>query len=264
MKGLIFDIKRYALHDGPGIRQTIFFKGCALRCWWCHNPESQLMSPETTTREYSLDGMSFCEKENVGQLMTVDEVMDNIKREIVFFDESGGGVTFSGGEPLLQPQFLKELALECRQNNIHCALDTCGYAQPEIVDSIAGLVDLFLYDLKLIDDRQHRQYTGASNSVILENLRRLALNGREIIIRFPIIPGITDPKENVQKIIEYVRSLPSIRQIDLLPYHAIAGHKYQKLQVENKMIDTRPPSDERIQELKNIFEHNGFTVKIGG
>ena len=264
MKGLIFDIKRYALHDGPGIRQTIFFKGCALRCWWCHNPESQMMTPEKVTKEYSIDGASFCEEENVGRYMTVDEVMDEVKREIVFFDESGGGVTFSGGEPLLQPQFLKELALECRQNNIHCALDTCGYAQPEIMDSIAGLVDLFLYDLKFIDDQQHRQYTGASNSVILENLHRLASNGHEIIVRFPIIPGITDTQKNVSMIIEYVRSLWRIKQIDLLPYHAIAGHKYQRLKMQDKMIDTPPPSDQRMQDLKNIFVQNGFTVKIGG
>lgn len=264
MKGLIFDIKRYALHDGPGIRQTIFFKGCALRCWWCHNPESQTTTPEIIIKEYSLDGSSFCEEEDVGRYMTVDEVMDEIKREIVFFEESNGGVTFSGGEPLLQHQFLKELALACRQNNIHCTLDTCGYAQSRVMDSIAGLIDLFLYDLKFIDDDLHQQYTGASNSMILENLGRLANNGHDVTIRFPVIPGITDTAGNITMVIDYIHSLQLIKKIDLLPYHAIAGHKYRLLRKENKMTDTKSPSDARMQELKNIFEKHGFTVRIGG
>ncbi len=265
LKGMIFDIKRYALHDGPGIRQTVFFKGCPLRCWWCHNPESQSTKTEIITREIKLDGDSCYEDVPVGRLMTVDEVMAEVLKETVFYDESGGGVTFSGGEPLLQAEFLKALAAECRRNNIHTVLDTCGYANPETVDSVADLIDLFLFDIKLIDEERHREYAGVSNRIILANLRRLAANGKKIIVRFPIIPGITDTDENIAGLIGLLHSMSSIiNEVDLLPYHSIANHKYLQFEMENKMKDAQPPSDERMNILKEHFEQNGFSVKIGG
>lgn len=264
MKGMIFDIKRYALHDGPGIRQTVFFKGCSLRCRWCHNPESQSTKTEIMTRELKLDGYSYCEDVSVGRMMTVDEVMAEVMKETIFYDESGGGVTFSGGEPLLQAEFLKALAAECRRNGIHTVLDTCGYAAPQTVDSVADLIDLFLFDVKLIDEERHVEYAGVSNRVILENLRRLASNGHKMIIRLPIIPGTTDTDENIKGLIDFLHSVPSINEVDLLPYHSIANHKYRQLEMENKMKDVRTPTDERMNLLKGRFEQNGFSVKIGG
>lgn len=264
MTGLVFDIKRYALHDGPGIRQTVFFKGCSLRCWWCHNPESQLAKTETITKDLKLDGRTFCEDMSIGRMMTVDEVMAEVKRETIFYDESRGGVTFSGGEPLLQHEFLKALATECRKNNIHTALDTCGYGTAEVIDSVADLIDMFLFDLKLIDDEKHREYTGVSNRVILENLRRLATDGRNVIIRFPVIPGVTDTDENVTQVIEYLHTIPTVKEVDLIPYHTIAHHKYEKLEIENKMRDTQPPSDKAMSQLNERFVRSGFSVKIGG
>ncbi len=264
MRGLVFDIKRYALHDGPGIRQTVFFKGCSLRCWWCHNPESQSTSTETIRKEIRLDGQTFCEDSSVGRMMTVDEVMAEVKRETIFYDESDGGVTFSGGEPLLQNEFLRALAIECRKNRIHTTLDTCGYATAEVVDAVADLIDLFLFDLKLMDDEKHREYTGVSNRIILENLQRLARDGRKVIIRFPVIPNITDTDENISRLIEYLHSIPSIKEVDLLPYHSIAGGKYERLEMENKMRDAQPPTDQAMSQLKARFAQSGFIVKIGG
>ena len=149
---MIFDIKRFAVHDGPGIRCTVFLKGCLAHCWWCHNPESQLLEPEMTTKKQTLDGRSFVEKEIVGKIMSVGEVMTEIKKDTIYYDESGGGVTLSGGEPLMQAEFLSALVKSCRKEKIHTALDTSGYASTEILRSLIDLIDLYLFDIKIIND----------------------------------------------------------------------------------------------------------------
>ena len=263
--GTIFNIQRYAIHDGPGIRVTVFLKGCPLRCWWCHNPESQCKHIESVQHTTVLDDNSrIVEEGNIGNVMTVTDVMREIEKDRIFFDESGGGVTFSGGEPLMQPEFLKVLLKQCKEEELHTVLDTTGYASPEIFDAIFDDVDLFLYDLKLIDDALHRQYTGVSNVLILENLQQLSQQGKPLWIRFPVIPGITDTQKNILDILDCITNIQSIEQMHLLPYHRIGEGKYQRFRLENKMAGVVPPSKEQMQALKEQFEHHGLTVKIGG
>ncbi|MEW6234139.1 MAG: glycyl-radical enzyme activating protein [Candidatus Omnitrophota bacterium] len=253
--GHIFDIKRYAIYDGPGIRITIFLQGCPLKCWWCHNPEGIRAIPDSPA-----DAGDFKSR----RVMTVSELMREIEKEILFFDESDGGATFSGGEPLIQHRFLQAALRECRQRGIHTALDTSGYAPLEMMDSIAGDVDLFLFDLKLIDEKKHEFYTGVSNQPILSNLKRLADRGRNIVIRFPLIPGITDAEDNLSPLIAHILSLRRIQTIHILPYHQTAQHKYKRLRLENRMNGVSPPSPDLVEAVKIRFEKAGLQVHIGG
>lgn len=265
LTGIIFNIQRYAVHDGPGIRLIVFFKGCPLRCWWCHNPEGLQVDPEIVKKNIVLDDQAqLLEEEVVGKSMTVPEVMTEIEKDLLFFDESGGGVTFSGGEPLKQPEFLKTLLKSCKNQEIHTALDTSGYASPEVFQALIDTVDLFLYDLKIMDDLTHRKYTGVSNRMILENLRTLSQRGKPVFIRFPVIPNITDTRKNILDMLAFMADLKTIQQINLLPYHRIAAGKYEKLQKENKMVGVASPSKEHLKALKQEFEQHGFRTKIGG
>ena len=264
MKGIIFSFKRFSVHDGPGIRQTVFFKGCPLTCWWCHNPESQDIKTEKALRKNILDGIAYHQEETIGKLMTVPEVMDEITKDLIFYDESGGGVTFSGGEPLMQHHFLGEILDVCKQSGIHTAVDTTGFASSKVFRKIAAKADLFLYDLKHIDDEAHKKYTGVSNKPILENLKYLNENGKKVIVRFPVIPGINDTEENISAMKAFLKPLKNIREISLLPYHNIANHKYEKIKMDNKMAGIKPLQKQDVYGLKREFENEGFTVSIGG
>lgn len=265
MQGLIFDIKRFAVHDGPGIRTTVFFKGCPLSCWWCHNPESRRAFPEEITVEHPLNGKKIMSGETVGRLMTVAEVMDELEKEGVFMEESGGGVTFSGGEPLLQSAFLTALSRQCRKAGIHTSLDTTGYADREEVASVLPFTDLFLYDLKLMDDALHRKYTGVSNKKILENLIFLAGESAQIRIRFPLVPGINDAPGHLEAMAAFLENLPRpVSGIDILPYHALAGHKYEKFGMENRAGGIPEPSEEDAEQVRIFFEKAGFETGVGG
>jgi len=299
-KGIVFDIKKFSIHDGPGIRTTVFFKGCPLSCWWCHNPESQASEPElvfwesrcircgaclevcaqgaiswdgdvvSTDRERCTlcgDCVQVCyaeAREIAGQEMTVAQVMTEIERDIPFYDESDGGVTFSGGEPLLQQNFLLALLRACKEKEIHTALDTCGSAPWKTLDDIREHVDLFLYDLKLMDDAKHRKFAGVSNKLILANLQALSLRGHDIILRVPIIPGINNDNENIRQIGTFAAALPHLNQVDILPYHHAAVEKYRRLKKVYGLPETRPPSDERMAKIAQILEEFGLQVKIGG
>jgi len=264
-KGLIFDIKRYALHDGPGIRTTVFLKGCAANCWWCHNPESQALEIEKSIRINRFDQRLFEEEEIIGKEMSVDELMIEISKDLVFYDESGGGVTFSGGEPLMQPNFLREILMRCKETGLTTALDTTGHAPEDVFKSIIDFVDLFLYDIKFIDDRLHQKYAGVSNINILSNLRTLVNHKKSTILRLPVIPGITDQKKNIDEILQFVLNLNRGEiEIDLLPYHKIARHKYEKLNKEYLMGDTKVPSADAMIRLKKKLEVAGLKVTIGG
>ncbi len=192
MQGLIFDIKRFAIHDGPGIRTTIFFKGCPLECWWCHNPESRNPEQETVIREHKLNGEVFEIREVTGRRMSVSEVLREIEKERMFMDESGGGVTLSGGEPLMQPAFCLALLRECRSAGIHTTLDTTGCVSKKIMTEVMAFVDLFLYDLKHMQENIHKKYTGVGNKLILKNLKFLHESGKNIILRLPVVPGVND------------------------------------------------------------------------
>ena len=263
--GLIFDVKRFALHDGPGIRTTVFFKGCPASCWWCHNPESQHECEEKSVRKTILDGTAYEDPEILGKKFSSTELMTEILKDRIFYEESEGGVTFSGGEPLIQAAFLSELLDLCRQQDLHTAIDTTGYANTEILDSIMGKVDLFLYDIKFIDEKLHEKYTGISNRLILKNLNHLTASGCNVNLRFPVIPGITNTAENIGEIMRYISNLGHrIVGIDLLPYHRIAEHKYHKLQRENLMHDTPEPDSLMMDQIRQQFESLKIPVRIGG
>jgi len=300
--GIIFDIKRYAIHGGPEIRTTVFMKGCPLRCIWCQNPEGISPKPEIMYFEYLCirchtcvnacprgaisfdennvqhidrerrDGCGLCASlcppsalKLVGRRITVEELVREIERDIVLYDNSGGGVTFSGGEPLFQPEFLREVLKACKERYIHTALDTSGYAPREVLKSVMPYVDLFLYDIKLVDDRNHEKYTGVSNKIIKENLKFLVENGRakSIILRFPVIPGITDTEHNVRGWVRFLSELKGIEEIDLLPFHDVS-EKFRRLDREYKMEVHHAPSEEILRWIKEEFENIGLKVKMHG
>ncbi len=267
VKGIIFDLKKYAVHDGPGIRTTVFLKGCPLDCWWCHNPESRERHPQTVRRPVLQDanGRSFQEgEETIGWEVTVAEVLREIEKDVIFYDRSGGGVTFSGGEPLLQIDFLEALLQECKTRDLHTTVDTTGYASWETLERIVPLTDLFLYDLKLLDGKLHRKYTGVSNRLILQNLEKLVQAGAKIIVRVALIPGFTDSPENLLQIARYLKKFPAIRRIDLLPYNPIGEAKYPKFGMELRAGKHKMQSEEQLEALRQLVEQEGFAVRIGG
>lgn len=252
LSGTIYNIQKFALHDGPGIRTTVFFKGCSLSCWWCHNPESrssdiQQMNGKTIGKEY-----------------TVDALLEILLRDEVFYEQSGGGVTFSGGEPLNQPEFLSAILKKTKDHGIHTAVDTCGYASKETFEKILPFTDLFLYDLKLLDETDHFQYTSVSNTGILENLTFLLSKAVKTIIRIPLIPGITDTKHNLRNILEFLKPFSPSPEIHLLPYHRTANGKYEKLGLPNRLANIKQLSDAEIRIHQKLFESAGFKVSLGG
>jgi pyruvate formate lyase activating enzyme len=200
----------------------------------------------------------------IGREVTVAQVMAELARDVVFYDQSGGGVTFSGGEPLSQPEFLAALLQECGDRDIHTALDTSGCASFSVLSRICANVDLFLYDLKLIDDEKHRQYTGASNGLILKNLQELSQQGRQIVVRVPVIPGVNDDEKNIKSLGEFVASLPHPPQIDLLGYHKLGLEKYRRLRRAGNLPETQPPSAERMAELAATLRGFGLRVTTRG
>lgn len=250
MQGLIFDIKRYAVHDGPGIRTTIFFKGCPLSCWWCHNPESQDIKSQKIIKNSIINGVSIKQTENIGKVMTVDELMTEIRKDILFFDDSGGGVTFSGGEPLLQANFLLEVLKKCQNEDIHTCIDTSGFSSSQQIKQIIPYTDLFLFDIKHFDDNLHKKYTGVSNKQIFRNLDLLIQSKANIRIRFPLIPGINDCDENLANMKLFMKKHPEIIQLDILPYHNIANHKYKKIDKQYLLDNLKEPDNEYIQKIK--------------
>jgi pyruvate formate lyase activating enzyme len=265
--GIIFNIQRFAINDGPGIRTTVFFKGCPLRCWWCHNPESHKTLPEKIdgcNLRRGFDQSFTMQKDEIGKEVSVDELMNEIVKDKIFFEESVGGVTFSGGEPLMQPEFLIELLKECNSNGIYSAVDTSGYADTEIINQVAPYSDLFLYDLKMMNDEVHQKYTGVSNQLILKNLIELDQLGKKIIIRIPVVPDITDSDENLRAIRGFISYLNNLVEIDLLPYHRAGEGKYKKYGKENKMDKTESPDSKNLESIKQFFSELKCKVKIGG
>ncbi len=251
-KGVIFNIKKYALHDGPGIRTTIFFKGCALSCWWCHNPEGISQSLESSCGE-------------TGREVSVKQLIDEIIKDWIFYEESNGGITISGGEPLLQPEFLLRLVKKIRSvMDTSVTLDTSGFAPWETIELIKDEIDLFLYDIKILDDDLHKKYTGVSNKVILSNFKKLDKEGKNLVIRFPIIPGLTDTPSNIDQMRTWMQTLSKTSEIHLLPYHKIAESKYHKLKLDYKLENLEAPTAKHMDELRKKFEDIGFLVNIGG
>lgn len=298
-KAKIFNIQKFCIHDGPGIRTTVFFKGCPLRCLWCHNPESHsfysevLYSPEKCIKcgqcirncnheaitlvgdiisqdshkcvlcENCIDQCVGNAREISGQEYTVKELLFEIEKDIPFYEQSGGGVTFSGGEVLCQIDFATELARACQRRGISVVIDTCGFVPFNHFEKIFPYVDLFLYDLKLMDSSLHLEYTGQDNRLILENLQKLASQGANINIRIPLIEGLNTDDNNLKTIVNFIRGI-RISMINLLPYHALGSNKYDKLKKEYRSELLSPPTDQRLIEIRQLFEKNGLKAKIGG
>ena len=266
-KGTIFDIMKYAIHDGPGIRTTVFFKGCPLTCWWCQNPESQQLEPEKikglARRRYS--HQFFGKDEGViGEVVTVDQVMAEVLKDSIFYESSGGGLTISGGEPLIQPDFLLALLKASRKKGIHTALDTSGYAPWAIFKKILHYVDLFLYDLKIMDDKLHEEYTGVSNRLVLQNLQRLLQNKAAVVIRMPVITGMTDGINNIRAIGDFLKRHKGVEELHLLPYNSLCRDKYQKINRDYAFANLEPPSELALTKIMREFENFGLNVKIRG
>jgi len=297
--GTVFNIQRYSIHDGPGIRTTVFLKGCPLNCWWCENPESQLSGQEmifwgdrcigceacslncplgaiqmknkkplTDKNKCNLCGecSRICPTqawEMIGKKLTTEEVIKEIEKDLVFYEESGGGVTFSGGEPLEQSEFLEGLLNYCQEKKIHTAVDTSGYISWGILNKIHSKVDLFLYDLKIMDNKRHKKYTGVSHEIILKNLMKLSSVHNNIFVRFPVIPGINDDYQNIRETGEFLSSL-KIAQVNLLPYHYIGIDKYRRLGMTYKLADIQPSSEEKLSEISVILRKFNLNIKLRG
>ena len=266
MNGIIFDIKKFALHDGPGIRTTVFLKGCPLDCWCCHNPESIRELPEEITINSLSSANKICEQESelFGKEYSIKELFIEIKKDRLFYDESGGGVTFSGGEPLIQNEFLAGILSECNTAGINTAVDTSGYAGRKYFSSIYNLTDIFLFDLKILDDELHRKFTGVSNKIILDNLRFLTEKGDKVIVRIPLIPGVTDTEENLSGLSDFLINLDNIRKIDLLPYNEVAESKYRRFNKPSRLGILKTQNEDKLNEIKNYFGDARFEVSVRG
>ncbi len=264
-KGLIFDIRRYAVHDGPGIRTAVFFKGCPMRCAWCHNPEGISTRPQKMTRDRMINGRKKQVEETVGEWMAPREVIDLLMKDYVFYEESGGGVTFTGGEPLARPDFLMDLLKLSKKHGLHTALDTSGYAPADVFLQVAGQADMLLFDLKTTDNAKHLSYTGVDAGMILHNLLSLREDGPELIVRVPVIPGFNDQISEMEPLRDTLLQVNAhVQRVDLLPYHKWGRHKYEALQM--KAPGELPPVDEQIAlpEIMKVFSDAGFSVKKGG
>jgi pyruvate formate lyase activating enzyme len=300
--GFIFDIKHFAIHDGPGIRTTVFLKGCPLHCLWCHNPEGIDFSPELMVRSSRcsscyecvlvcprkaiakgangspvvvdrskcdlcgkcVEACSYEALELAGREATVAEVIAEIEKDRIFYDQSGGGATLSGGEPLSQIRFATRILAELNRRRVHAALDTSGLAPSDALLGAARLADLILFDVKMIDPERHIAHTGVSNRLILENLILLAGTGKPIAVRIPLSAGVNDDEDNIRRTIDFLRPLPSVQQVDLLRYHKGGLEKSKNLGKADCFQIFEPPSAGRMEDIRRSFADAGFVVTIGG
>ena len=297
-KGIVFDIQRFSIHDGPGIRTIIFLKGCPLRCRWCSNPESQKMKPELMYRSdqcircgscfkvckvgaINLDKEYIVDREKCtscgecvlvcpssallmkGKTMTVEEVIKEARKDSIQYYRSDGGITLSGGEALVQGEFAKELFKVCKAQGWHTAIETEGYANEEVIRDVMPYVDLVMLDIKSVDHKKHMEFTGVDNETILKNAR-IIQEITNTVIRIPVIPEFNSSREEITDIIKFVKTLPNIKKVHLLPYHRYGENKYKLLNREYEMKDTKELSDDYKNELKQIVESYGLECQIGG
>ncbi len=298
--GIVYDIMGFALHDGPGIRTTVFLKGCPMRCLWCANPESQSRDPEFIFfkdaclacgvcvdnchnqairidpqgfKQVDLGACDYCGAcvegcypdalRLAGRPMTADAVMAEVLKDFDVYRRSGGGVTFSGGEPLFQPDFLEDCLKACRKAGLHTAVETAGLANWGIIEKITPWVDLFLYDLKMVLPEPHKKYTGAPNTIILENLKRLVAC-QQVIVRIPMIPEVNDRGEAWNAIFDFLEQLPWRGRIDLLPYHRLMLGKYVALNRKYKLDPSLKAEMGIVHKHQEQLERTGFHVQLYG
>lgn len=313
LTGKVYDIQGFSVQDGPGIRTTVFLKGCPLRCPWCHSPESQAFHEQLCWMEMKCVGIDACGKcldacakkaispgkvkkhpvtqevvrhiaidrsicDNCGDCATVcyykalyicgtdytvEELAERLSRDIPFYEESGGGVTISGGEALSQPDFILELLKSLKTRGIHTALDTTGHVPYKTIEKVLPYTDLFLYDLKHMDSRQHKLVIGVGNELILENAQKIAGAGGKMQIRIPVIPNFSDSEENIRKTGDFCMSLgEAVTLVQLLPYHTLGVMKYQRIDDTKTVLEAAPPSDQKVQALKKILENMGLPVTV--
>lgn len=296
----VFEIERYGTEDGPGIRTVVFLKGCNLRCRWCQNPESQ--SPEPQVMYYKtqcvacrrcveacpadaivvspnqgfltdhtkcircgacVDACFTNARKMIGQRMTVEEVMKEVRKDKQFYDTSGGGVTFSGGEPLLQAEVLAQVATRCRQEGIHVALETAGHVRWETIESILPVINRVYMDLKHIDSEEHRLHTGVPNDRILENIRKTAELATDFVLRVPVVPGVNDTEDVQNRIFEYLANKTNVRVVELLPFHKLGVSKFEGLGMQYTMQDAQNMSKAECEPFAEIGRRYGLTVRVG-
>lgn len=255
-RGRIFDIQRFSIHDGPGIRTIVFLKGCPMRCRWCCNPESQ---------EWEIQTMDMQGKSKVvGEDISVREVLDEVMKDSVYYRRSGGGITLSGGECLAQPEFSIALLEASKWYGLTTAIETAGYASKETVLSFVPYADTFLMDIKHMDSEKHKRYTSRENEKILDNARALSKSAKKLIIRVPVVPGFNDSLEEIRGIAEFAKSLESVEELHLLPYHNIGTDKYKALGREYQMSGIQPPEQSKMKELLYAVNDCGLRGQIGG
>jgi pyruvate formate lyase activating enzyme len=296
--GMIFDIERFAIHDGPGIRTTLFLKGCPLSCWWCHNPESISPRPQLAlfeekcigcgrcfdacpngVHEKLADGSRALHREKCaacgrcvqtcyaealvmeGREISVEHAMDELRRDAPFYETSGGGVTLSGGEPLRQVEFTTAVLRSCKAEGLHTALDTCGYAPWTDYEMVLPFVDMVLYDFKLADTEAHVKYTGVPNELIRENLSRIDGRGLPIEIRIPVIPGINDGRDNIDQTAQFLSGMKQVKGIALLPYHGLGETKYPRVGKTYRLNGLASPTRERMEEIAGWFGLYGLNAR---
>jgi pyruvate formate lyase activating enzyme len=301
-KGIVFNIQHYSIHDGPGIRTNVFLKGCFLRCIWCQNPESQSIKPELFYFKEKCTGCGKCAavcpanaiqiiegkshtdrskcnsfgqcvqvcpneaRSLMGKEMTAQEVFQNVKGDEIFYKRSNGGVTLTGGEPLFQPDFSKNILSLCRQAGIHTAIETCGYADWETFQDVLQHTDLVLFDLKHMNSEKHREYTGVPNNLILENVQKIYHElGIPIWARIPVIPGYNDSIRDIHAIAKFVATeLDKSVPVHFLAYHRLGESKYERLDKEGKDLSIIPPTDGHMLEVQKIAASYGLKTHIGG
>ena len=273
-KAVVFNIMRYSVHDGPGIRTTVFFKGCPLSCKWCHNPESIDPKPQAVFDPKKCIKCGHCEKlpvgvcptgarETIGYEIGVGELMNEIKKDLPFYEQSGGGVTFSGGEPFFQSDFLLEVLESCREEHINTAIDTSGYCDTGALLKAAETANYFLYDVKFIDSGKHEKYCGTPNDLILKNLKRLAESKTKLLIRIPVVPTINDDMAEMTAIFGFIKGIKNIEAVHLLPYHNIQTDKYKRIGKQYELAEISGDKSPNMNAIKDLFAAR-FQTKIGG
>ena len=302
VSGAIFNIQHYSIHDGPGIRTTVFLKGCPLKCFWCQNPESQDLKPVIFFNSEKCKGCGICvevcpeeairisdnksmtnrnrckgngncaevcpneARSLIGRYMTATEVFEDVNADAIFYQNSGGGVTLSGGDPAAQPDFSTGILKLCRNVGIHTAIETCGFTKWDILTGILEYTDLVLYDIKHMDPVKHKEYTGISNELILDNAKKIKkIMHLPMLIRLPIMPGYNDSRENMKMTARFIaKDLGTVEKVHLLPYHRLGETKYERMEASNKSIPVTPPSDQHMENLRKIFESFSLPTVLGG